>query len=108
MDHLAEAFEDVADWCERHLEGERGREVGMTCGAMLQTFGRLATLPDRPEGEGRASTAGELNARAENLLLQLSIRFLAANMVESQRDRPLEATSLRTNMTYDTGPRPQE
>jgi hypothetical protein len=24
MNHLTEAFEGVADWCERHLEGERG------------------------------------------------------------------------------------
>jgi len=24
MDNLKDAFEGVADWCERHLEGERG------------------------------------------------------------------------------------
>ena len=36
MDHLEVAFEDVADWCENHLESQRGPEIGMTFGAMLR------------------------------------------------------------------------
>ncbi len=46
MGNLRQEFEDVADWCERHLEGRRGREVGMLFGTVLRAYGRLATLSD--------------------------------------------------------------
>jgi hypothetical protein len=45
MNHLKELFEEVADWCEKHLENKRGREIGKTFGAILRTYGHLATLP---------------------------------------------------------------
>ena len=32
MDNLKESFEEVADWCEKHLEEHRGQEIGMTFG----------------------------------------------------------------------------
>ncbi len=108
MGNLKDEFEDVADWCERHLEGERGREIGMTFGAMLRSFGRLATLPARLEGDERAAEEQELNARAEKLLMELSTRFLVAYGWVDNRSRLVEPISVRTNMTYDTGPRPQE
>ena len=108
MDDLKAAFEDVADWCERHLEDHRGREIGMTFGAMLRAYGRLATLPARLEGEQRKAREYELNAKAEELLMELSTRFLVAYGWLERRSKIVEPISMRTNMTYDTGPRRQE
>ena len=107
MDNLKESFEDVADWCEKHLEQQRGPEIGMTIGAMLRAYGRLARLPYRLEGEQRAEAQRELNAKAEELLLKRSSRFLVA-CGGVERNKPVEPTSIRTNMTYDPGPPPQE
>jgi len=106
MDNLKASFEDVADWCEKHLEEQRGREIGMTFGAMLRAYGRLATLPARLSGDERAAQEHQLNAKAEELLLGFSTRFFVAH--ESSKPRIVEPMSMRTNMTYDTGPRPQE
>ena len=108
MDNLKASFEEVADWCEKHLEDQRGREIGMTFGTMLRVYGRLATLPSRLHGDQRAAKERQLNAKAEKLLLELSTRFCMAHYVESRICRIVEPTSMRTNMTYDTGPRPQE
>jgi len=106
MDNLKASFEDVADWCEKHLEEKRGREVGMTFGAMLRAYGRLATLPARISGDERAAKELQLNANAEELLFDFSTRFFVA--YESSKPWIVEPMSMRTNMTYDTGPRPQE
>ena len=106
MDNLKASFEDVADWCEKHLEEKRGREIGMTFGAMLRAYGRLATLPARLIGDERAAKEHQLNAKAEELLFDFSTRFFVA--YESSRSRIVEPVSMRTNMIYDTGPRPQE
>jgi len=106
MDNLKSSFEDVADWCEKHLEDQRGREIGMTFGAMLRAYGRLATLPTKLSGEQRAAKERQLNAKAEELLFELTTRFFVAH--ESGKSRIVEPMSMRTNMTYDTGPRPQE
>jgi hypothetical protein len=109
MENLKAAFEDVADWCETHLEGKRGREIGMTFGAMLRAYGRLATVPTRLNGERRTAKERELNAKAEKLLMELSTRFLVAyGWVEAKKSRLAEPTSMRTNMIYDSGPRPKE
>ena len=106
MDNLKDSFEDVADWCEKHLEDKRGREIGMTFGAMLRAYGRLATLPSRLDGEQRTAKERQLNAKAEELLFELSTRFFVAH--ESSKSKIVEPISMRTNMTYDTGARPQE
>ena len=106
LDHLKASFENVADWCEKHLEDKQGREIGMTFGSMLRAYGRLATLPSRLHGEQRTSKERELNAKAEELLFELSTRFFVAH--ESKRPKVVEPLFVRTNMTYDTGPRPQE
>ena len=106
MDNLKASFEDVADWCEKHLEDKRGREIAMTFGAVLRAYGRLATLPARLSGDDRAAKEQELNAKAEKLLFEFSTRFFVA--YESGKPRMVEPTSMRTNMTYDTGPRPTE
>lgn len=108
MESMKAGFEDVADWCERHLEDQRGREIGMTFGAMLRAYGRLATLPARMEGEQRTARERELNAKAEELLMELSTRFLVAYGWLENRSKIVEPISMRTNMTYDTGPRRQE
>jgi hypothetical protein len=105
MHNLKAAFEEVADWCERHLEGQRGPEIGMTFGAMLRAYGQLATLPTRLKGNVRKAKERELNAKAEKLLLEFATRFLMAHEFTSMM---VEATSIHTNMTYDTGPRTQE
>lgn len=106
MDNFKNSFEDVADWCEKHLEGKQGREIGMTFGAMLRAYGRLATLPSRLHGERRTAKERELNAKAEELLFKLSTRLFVAH--ESKKPKIVEPHFVRTNMTYDTGPRPQE
>lgn len=105
MDNLKASFEDVADWCERHLEDQRGREIGMTFGAMLRAYGRLAALPARPSGEQRTDEERQLNAKAEELLFVLSTRFFVAY---ESKCKPVDSIPMRSNMTYDTGPRPQE
>ena len=43
METLKASFEDVADWCEKHLEDQHGREIGMTFGAMLRAYGATHT-----------------------------------------------------------------
>ena len=59
-------------------------------------------------GDGVVSvSAQELNAKAEKLLLKLSSRFLVA-CGGVERNKPVEPTSMRTNMTYDPGPPPHE
>ena len=68
MDRLKESFEEVADWCEKHLEDKRGPEIGMTFGAMVRAYSRLARFPYRLEGEQRAEAQRDLNAKAEELL----------------------------------------
>lgn len=108
MENLKASFEDVADWCEKHLEDKRGREIGMIFGAMLRAYGRLATLPAHLKGESRATKEQVVDAKAEELLMELSTRFLVAYGWFEKRIKPVEATSMRTNMTYDTGPRPKE
>ena len=50
----------------------------MTFGAMLRAYGRLANLPSRLHGEQRATKERELNAKAEELLMELSTRFFVA------------------------------
>ena len=102
MDSLKGSFEDVADWCERHLEDERGREIGMTFGAVLRAYGRLATHRAPPGDDQRDPGERELNARAEALLKELSTRFLALGRSPEVRSKLAEPTSMRTNMTYDT------
>jgi len=105
MDNLKDSFEAVADWCEKQLEEKQGREIGMTFGAMLRAYGRLATLPSRLQGDQRAAKERELNAKAEQLLFELSTRFFVAH---ESKPKIVEPHFMRTNMTYDTGPRPQE
>ena len=78
MNYLKASFEGVADWCEQHLEAERGREIGMTFGAMLRSYGRLATLSPDWTDEQRAMEKTMLNTNAEKLLLELSNRFVVA------------------------------
>ena len=108
MDNLKASFENVADWCEKHLEDKRGREIGMTFGAMLRAYGHLATLPASLKGERRVAKEQEVDAKAEELLIELSTRFLVAYGWFEKRIKPVEPTSMRTNMTYDTGPHPKE
>jgi hypothetical protein len=108
MNDLRESFDDVADWCEKHLEAKRGREFGMIFGALLRVYGRLATLPDRLHGEQRAVKEQELNARAEELLLALTTRsFVTYRYDGGNRPKLMEANSMRTNMIYDGTPRPR-
>jgi hypothetical protein len=108
MTTLNESFEDVADWCEHHLEAQRGREIGTTFGAMIRANGRLAGLPSSLRAEERAVRLRQLNAKAEQLLLELARRFLAANARYEPQTKPIDPMSVRTNMIYDTGPRPKE
>jgi hypothetical protein len=103
MDNLKESFEDVADWCENHLEDQRGREIGMTFGTVIRVYGRLATLPARLHGERRVARERELNGKAEELLVDLSKRFLVAYGWVEPRVKLVDPMPMRTNMIYDSG-----
>jgi len=107
MDRLKNSFEEVADWCEKQIEDQRGREIGMTFGAMLRAYGRLARFPYRLDGEKRAEAQRDLNAKAEELLVELSTRFLVAYGKVNGENTPLEPNCSRY-MPYDPGPRPKE
>jgi hypothetical protein len=108
MQPLKGSFEDVADWCERHLEAQRGREIGMTFSAMIRAYGRLATVPSGLPDDERAARIRQLNAKAEELLLDLSRRFLVAYGWVEARMKPVDPKSMRTNMSYDPGPQPEQ
>lgn len=97
---MKDSFDAVADFSERHLESTRGREIGMTFGTAIRAMGRLAGHPgDEGDPEWR-----QLNSRSEELLLEFSKRFIVAcGAVGNDQVKPLEPTSMRTNMTYDPG-----
>lgn len=84
MNNLKASFEGVADWCEKHLETEHGREIGMTFGAMLRSYGRLATLSSGWSGEQRTIEKTLLNANADKLLLDLSNRFVMSYQISTK------------------------
>lgn len=74
MNHTHDSLEQVADFCERHLESTRGPEIGMTFGSAIQTLGRLADhTGNQDDPEWRL-----LNDRADELLLEFSKRFIVA------------------------------
>ena len=102
---LKDSFEDVADWCEKHLEAQKGREIGMTFGAMLRAYGRLATLSSQLHGDQRDFKMRQLTENAEKLLFELSTRFYVAH---ESRAKIVEPENVRTNMTYDADPRPEK
>lgn len=119
MNNLKTSFEDVADWCEKHLEAQRGLEIGMTFGAMLRAYGRLATLSSLP-GEKRFATERQLNAKAEELLARLAVRITMPpppsrtapvfhyDGGDRQRRTVDPAPMSFVNIIYDTGPRTEE
>lgn len=103
MNSLRDSFEEVAEWCERHLEAQKGREIGMTFGVLLRAYGRLAVMPGDPEGPKHR----EADRKAEKLLLnlidQLSPKFTYGH-ANDHGMKMAEAKSIATNFTYDTGP----
>jgi hypothetical protein len=106
MNSLQQSFEDVADWCERHLEAQKGRELGMTFGTMLRAYGRLATMRDGPDRHCDVDRRRLQETKAEALLLILSSRIVAAHSYLKDPDKKLaQLASMRTNMIYDTGGR---
>jgi hypothetical protein len=100
--NLKSSFEDVADWCERHLETQHGREIGLTFGAMIRAYGRLATLPSTLRGEERAARIRQLNAEAEELMLGLPKRLPAAYQWDEPKRRLAQLSQVRTNMIYNS------
>lgn len=101
-----DSFEDVADWCERYLEAQHGLEVGMTFGALLRAYGRLAAMPARPDDASRRYR--DQQAKAEELLLAFSVRHIIGScfLTAYNQTRPVDSEFVRTNMIYDTGPHP--
>jgi len=100
MHPTQQSFQEVADFCERHLETARGREIGMTFGAAINALGRLADHPsDDDDPEWR-----QLNDRADELLLEFPKRFIVDyGWVGDGKIKPVEPMSMRTNMIYDRG-----
>jgi hypothetical protein len=106
MNSLQQSFEDVADWCERHLEAQKGRAIGMTFGGMLRAYGRLATMRDGADRRGKVDQRRLQETKAETMLLILSSRIVAAHSYLKDPDKRMaQPASMRTNMIYDTGGR---
>jgi hypothetical protein len=103
MNNLKSSFDDVADWCETHLEDQYGPEVGMTFGTLLRCFGRMAASSSGREDSQRGGAHRQQDAKAEKLLWQFSTRFLVA-FGPTNSKTIMEPTSMRTNMTYDPAP----
>ena len=100
-----ESFEAVADWSERHLETTRGREIGMTFGAAVRAYGRLATKTAHLLDEHDALEQKMLNEKAEEILLDFCRRFIVAyGWCDDKSKRLAEPSGPSTNMTYDPGP----
>jgi hypothetical protein len=97
---MKQSFEQVADFCERHLEATRGREIGMTLGAAISALGLIAAHPgDEDDAEWR-----QLNEQADELLLEFSKRFIIDyGYVRDDKIEPVEPMTMRTNMIYDPG-----
>lgn len=94
-------FEQVADFCEQHLDATRGPEIGMTFGAVIHALGRLAAHPGEDDPEWR-----RLNDRTEELLMEFSKRFIIAyGWVGDDKIEQAEPMSMRNNMTYDSSNR---
>ncbi len=91
MTALKDSFEDVADWCERHLEEYHGREIGMTFGAMLRAYGQLATM--------HSDTGKQVmvQATAEQLLVAMSTYLLTR---ESRAEQVIDAPWANPHQTY--------
>ena len=93
-------FEEVAGFCERRLETTHGQEIGMTFGAVISALGRLADHT----GDADDPAWRRLNKRANKLLLDFSMRFLVDHgRLGDSKTKPLEPSSMRTNMAYDPG-----
>jgi hypothetical protein len=107
MDTLKSSFEDVADWCEKHLEAQRGIEIGMTFGAMLRAYGRLATLPTGLSVKQRAARERELTAKAEKLLFRFSTAFYVSYS-GTNYEVIEDYSGHRTNYMYDAKPMPKD
>ena len=104
MPPLNESFESVADWCERHLETTRNREVGMTFGAAVRAYGRLATKPVNLLEDQEVLERRVLNEKAEELLFDFCRRFVVTYGWHEDKFKRLASPSQQsTNMTYDPG-----
>ena len=100
MAPLNASFEEVADWCERHLEATRGL-VGMTFGSAMRAYGQLATKTEHPCG----AQGIMLSKQADEILLDFCRRFLVAyGWYEERSNRLAKPRMQSTNMTYDPGP----
>ena len=130
METLQRSFEDVAAWCERHLEARHGWHFGLAIGALIRPYGRLATNPSVLTDAEQAATVQQLTAEADELLRDFTRKFQAAYPWEGPRIGPVLPPSQRitvafdagtgsmaklvnpigqrTNMVYDTGPGPKK
>ena len=45
MHSTQESFQEVSDFCERHLEATRGREIGVTFGAVSPKLAHTTMPP---------------------------------------------------------------
>src|SRR5579859_6422881 len=112
MSSLNEAFEAVADWCEKHPEGQKGREIGMHLGSLLRVYSQLANLPDALPGDVREVQLRVLNGKVEKLLSELAdcINSKAPNYaylfdrLHHSSVQIVNPLGVRTNMMFD--PRP--
>lgn len=105
MNNLKSSFDDVADWMERYLESQRGLKVGMTFGALLRVYGRLAALADDQTGTAEER---ELTVKALCLLASLSGHLNKTNYRSDRRIELAQPISMRTNMIYDPGPQTRD
>lgn len=72
----------------------------MTFGTAIQALGRLAAH----SGDEDDAEWWWLNEKADELLLEFSKRFIVDyGWVGDDKIKPVEPTSMRTNMIYDPG-----
>jgi hypothetical protein len=77
------SFTEVVDWCERHLEGQVGREAAMTFASLLRAYDRLAGMPTVPDDLAGIHVGIAGIMRTDRLLWFLS-RHLSRALVREQ------------------------
>lgn len=93
---LRESFDVVADALESHFEQMHGTKCGMSCGGFIRAYRDLLTHEDTSPG-----SAGELEGRAEKIMLQFFLYYLRKR---GYHVGPVDPTSSTFPPPYDPGP----
>lgn len=109
MTESNEVIDRLADWCERHLEIIRSREVGMTFSLLLRTYSKMASLKAEQGGGPPSDEFVEASSRAEALLKRLADEVIRRPVRwDKMPINPAKILGRRYNVMYDPGPRPKD